>query len=142
MYNDALQFYEMAKQKFSPENIIIYGKSLGTGVASYLASEKNCNKVILETPYYCMRSMARTYAPLYPAALIKYSFPVNKYLKKIAVPITVFHGTTDEVIPYKQSKKLKEELPSIELLTVPGASHNNLYKFPLVNQKLDSLLAG
>jgi uncharacterized protein len=142
MYSDALQFFEIAKQKFSPENIIIYGKSLGTGIASYLASEKNCKKAILETPYYSMRSMARTYAPLYPAALIKYSFPVNKYLKKVTVPITVFHGTTDEVIPYKQSKKLKEELPKIELITVPGALHNNLYKFPLVTQKLDSLLAG
>jgi pimeloyl-ACP methyl ester carboxylesterase len=131
----------MAKQKFSPENIIIYGKSLGTGVASYLASEKKCKKVILETPYYSMRSMARTYAPLYPAALIKYYFPVNEYLKKVNVPITIFHGTMDEVIPYKQSKKIKEELPKIELITVPEAFHNNLYKFPLVIQKMDSLLA-
>jgi uncharacterized protein len=141
MYSDALQFYKMAKQKFSPENIIIYGKSLGTGVASYLASEKKCKKVILETPYYSMRSMARTYAPLYPAALIKYYFPVNEYLKKVNVPITIFHGTMDEVIPYKQSKKIKEELPKIELITVPEAFHNNLYKFPLVIQKMDSLLA-
>jgi hypothetical protein len=142
MYMDALRFYQMAKEKFAAENIIIYGKSLGTGVASYLASVKDCRKLVLETPYYSMRSMARTYAPLYPAPLIKYRFPINEYLKKVAVPITIFHGTTDEVIPYKQSKKLKEELPSIELITVPGAFHNNLFKIPLVTQKMDSLLAG
>ena len=39
----------------------------------------------------------------------KYSFPINEYLGKIKVPITIFHGTTDEEIPYKQSKKLKKE---------------------------------
>ena len=44
MYSDALQFYEMARQKFYPENIIIYGKSLGTGVAAFLASEKKIAK--------------------------------------------------------------------------------------------------
>jgi uncharacterized protein len=142
MYSDASRFYQMAQEKFSTKNIIIYGKSLGTGVASYLASVKACKKLILETPYCNMRSMARTYAPLYPAALIKYSFPINEYLKKVKVPITIFHGTTDEVIPYKQSKKLKQELPSIELIAVPGGFHNDLYKFPLVTQKMDSLLAG
>ena len=142
MYDDALLMYRLANQKTSPDSIILYGKSLGTGVASYLSSVKPCKKLILETPYYNMRSMARNYAPLYPASLAKYSFPINEYLRKLKVPVTVFHGTTDEVIPYKQSKKLKKEIPSIELITVPGAFHNNLYKFQIVTQKLDSLLAG
>ena len=140
MYEDAILFYDLAIKKTIPENIIIYGKSLGTGVASYLASIKFCKQLVLETPYYSMTSMARNYAPLYPASLIRYSFPVYQYLKEVKTPITIFHGTSDRVVPYKQSQKLKKEVPSIELITVPDGTHNNLYKFPAVIQKLDLLL--
>ena len=140
MYEDATLFYDLAIKKTTSEKIIIYGKSLGTGVASYLASIKSCNHLVLETPYYSMTSMARNYAPLYPVSLIRYSFPVYQYLKAVKAPITIFHGTSDKVVPYKQSQKLRKEMPVIELITVPGGTHNNLYTFPAVIQKLDSIL--
>ena len=142
MYDDALFLYQLAIKKTSAENIILYGKSLGTGVASYLASVKACKQLILETPYYSMTSMTRHYVPIYPAGLLRYSFPGFQYLKKVKVPVSIFHGTSDEVIPYSQSIKLKRELPGINLITVPNGKHNNLYRFPRVIQKLDSLLAG
>jgi uncharacterized protein len=142
MYHDALLLYGLAIKKTAADNIIIYGKSLGTGVASYLASAKRCKQLILETPYYSMASMTRYYVPIYPARLLRYSFPSFQYLKKVNVPVTIFHGTSDEVIPYSQSMKLKKELPRINLITVLNGKHNNLYRFPRVIQKLDSLLAG
>src|SRR5215203_2541818 len=142
MYADALILYELAIKKAPSKNIVIYGKSLGTGVASYLASLKPCKKLILETPYYSMTSMSQTYVPIYPAHLLRYTFPTNEYLKKVKSPVIIFHGTGDEVIPYKQSLKLKNEFPEVELITVPKGKHNSLYQYPLVTQKLDSLLAG
>jgi alpha-beta hydrolase superfamily lysophospholipase len=142
MYDDALFLYQLAIKKTSAENIILYGKSLGTGVASYLASVIPCRQLILETPYYSMTSMTRHYVPIYPAGLLRYSFPGFQYLKKVNAPVTIFHGTSDEVIPYSQSMKLKKELPDINLITVPNGKHNNLYNFSAVIQKLDSLLAG
>lgn len=142
MYADALLFYQLAKSKTAAEEIIIYGKSLGTGVASYLASKKPCQQLILETPYYSMTSMTQNYVPIYPATLLRYSFPVNEYLKDLKIPITIFHGTSDEVIPYRQTLKLKKEFPAIQLIAIPGGKHNNLYLYPIVLQKLDSLLAG
>ena len=142
MYEDALLFYKLARERTPAENIIIYGKSLGTGVASYLASSKSCKKLILETPYYSMTSMSQTYVPIYPARLLRYTFPTNEYLKAVKVPVIIFHGTEDEVIPYKQSLKLKKQFPWIDLVTVPKGKHNNLYQYRAVIQKLDSLLAG
>ena len=142
MYDDALLLYHVAIKETSVENIILYGKSLGTGVASYLASVKSCKQLILETPYYSMVSMTRHYVPIYPARLLRYSFPSFQYLKEVKAPVTIFHGTADEVIPYSQSIKLKKELPHINLIIVPGGTHNNLYNFPTVIQKVDSLLAG
>jgi fermentation-respiration switch protein FrsA (DUF1100 family) len=89
-----------------------------------------------------MTSMTRHYVPIYPARLLRYSFPSFQYLKEVIAPVTIFHGTSDEVIPYSQSMKLKKELPDINLITVPNGKHNNLYNFSAVIQKLDSLLAG
>jgi uncharacterized protein len=140
MYDDSMLFYDLAAKNTAGKDIIIYGKSLGTGVASWLASKVRCNQLILETPYYSMTSMTRHYVPIYPASLMRYSFPVNEYLKNVKVPITIFHGTFDEVIPFKQSAKLKKEFNYIELIRVPRGRHNNLYAFPEVIQKLDSLL--
>lgn len=142
MYEDALLLYNLATEKTAAENIIIYGKSLGTGVASYLASLKPNKKLILETPYYSMTSMSHNYVPIYPASLLRYNFPTNEYLTKVKSPVIIFHGTDDEVIPYKQSLQLKKKIPGIELITVPNGKHNNLYEFPAVTQKLDSLLTG
>jgi alpha-beta hydrolase superfamily lysophospholipase len=142
MYDDALFLYQLAIKKTSAENIILYGKSLGTGVASYLATVIPCRQLILDTPYNSMTSMTRHYVPIYPAGLLRYSFPGFQYLKKVNAPVTIFHGTSDEVIPYSQSMKLKKELPRINLITVLNGKHNNLYRFPRVIQKLDSLLAG
>lgn len=142
IYNDALLLYQLAIQKTPAKNIIIYGKSLGTGVASYVAFKNMCKKLVLETPYYSMSSITRHYVPVYPTALLRYSFPINEYLKNLSIPITIFHGTSDQVIPYEQSLKLKRDYPKIELITIPGATHNNLFQFPVVIQKIDSLLAG
>ena len=142
MYDDSMLFYNLAIDSMNQKDIIIYGKSLGTGVASWLASKKSCQQLILETPYYSMTSMTQHYVPIYPASLLRYSFPVNEHLQNVKVPATIFHGTADEVIPYKQSLNLKKEFPKVNLITVPGGRHNNLYRFPDVIQKLDSLLAG
>ena len=57
------------------------------------------------------------------------------------MPITIFHGTDDGVIPYRCAKKLKEVLKSSdEFITIEKGLHNNLTDFPLYHQKLDSLL--
>ena len=52
LYEGALQLYKLAKLRFKPSEIIIYGKSLGTGIATQLASIRDCQHLILETPYY------------------------------------------------------------------------------------------
>ena len=141
MYDDAAMFYKMARARFSKDSIIIYGKSMGTGVAAQLASVTDCKRVILETPYYSMDALMKHYAFIYPVSwLAKYHFPTYSYFKKIEVPITLFHGTKDEMIPYKQAVKLVKENPGVELVTIEKGKHNNLNDFPSFHQQLDALL--
>lgn len=138
---EALLMYEWASKEISSDSIIIYGKSIGTGVASYIASLRNCKQLILETPYYSIPSLAKYYFPVYPVNwMIKYSFPVHDYLKEVKKPITIFHGTRDEVVPYKHSTWLKQESNNIERITIENGTHNNLASFKLFQRKIDSLL--
>ena len=128
--------YRLAGEQVHSDSIIVYGKSIGTGIAAYVAANSNCRQLILETPYYSMKVLAGHYFPIYPVnSLIKYSFPVHYYLKKVQAPITVFHGTKDEVVPYKHSRWLKEENKNIELITIENGKHNNLSAFDPVSEK-------
>lgn len=141
LYDDAATLYKMARARFSKDSIIVYGKSIGTGIASQLASVKDCKRLILETPYYSIETMMSHYAFIYPISLMtKYHFPNDKYFKKIEVPVTLFHGTKDEIIPYIQSVKLVKENALANLITIEKGKHNNLNDSPLFHQQLDSLL--
>lgn len=72
--------------------------------------------------------------------MIKYSIPTYMYFQYINAPITIFHGTKDGVIPYKQAKRLAEQKKGVELITIEKGRHNNLNDFPLFQKKIDSLL--
>ncbi len=141
LYNDAALLYKMARARFPKDSIIIYGKSIGTGIAAQLASVRDCKRLILETPYYNMEALMKHYAFIYPVDwLTKYHFPTCDYFKKIEAPVTLFHGTEDEVIPYKQAERLTKENPGTELVAIKNGKHNNLNDSRVFHQHLDSLL--
>jgi len=141
MYEDAALVYQMARSGFAKDSIIIYGKSLGTGIAAWLASVKDCRKLILESPYYSMDALMQHYLFAYPMHwLSKYHFPTNEYLPKVEVPVIIFHGTDDDIIPIKQSEKLKAIYPKAELIQIAGGNHNDLSNFPVFHEKLNELL--
>jgi alpha-beta hydrolase superfamily lysophospholipase len=143
LYTEAMQVYKMVVDSgYAPRNIIIYGKSLGTGIAAQLSSVKKCKRLILESPYYSVENLASRYAWMYPVQwMIHYKIPAYQYLQKVKAPVTIFHGTNDETIPFSNSEKLQPFLKTgDELIAVEGGGHNNLNDFPLMKQKLDSLL--
>jgi uncharacterized protein len=142
LYQQAAKIYTIATEKFTANQVIIFGKSFGTGIAAYLASAKNCRQLILETPYYSIADLFGCYAPIYPTqAMANYKIPSYQYLHNVKVPITIFHGTDDGVIPYRCAVKLKKVLKSSDqFITIQNGTHHNLNDFPLFHQKLDSLL--
>ncbi len=142
LYEMALQVYKLARTKYKPEQIIIYGKSLGTGIAAELASVRDCRQLILETPHYSFTSLMRIICWMYPVDMLShYKMPIHTYLSKVTALITIFHGTADGVIPYFNAQRLKPVLKSTdEFVTIEGGSHNDLNGFALMQQKLDSLL--
>jgi pimeloyl-ACP methyl ester carboxylesterase len=142
LYDWALVFYKLARARFSPDSIVIYGRSLGTGIATQLASVRDCRNLILETPYYSFPSLTDNYLPVYPSErLIHFKFPNWQYLQKVTAPVTIFHGTNDGVIPIRNPRRLIPFLKKDdEFISIEKGTHNDLVKFPLFNSKLDSLL--
>jgi uncharacterized protein len=138
----SLVFYKLARSRWKPSQIVLYGRSFGTGLAAQLASVRDCRRLILDCPYYSMTSLFRRYLFLYPVAMmLHYHLPINEYLPAVTAPVTIFHGDADRVIPYSNSRLLEPLLkPGDEYVTIPGAGHNNLHDFPLFKQKLDSVM--
>lgn len=143
LYEEALQSYTLAKSNFAADSIIIYGKSLGTGLASYVASRKNCQQLILETPYKSMTSIFGRYGFMYPLnSMLHYKLPTIDYLKNVVAKVTIFQGTNDWVVPYSNAIELKTVLkPKDEFVTIKDAEHNNINSFDVYHKKLDSLLS-
>jgi fermentation-respiration switch protein FrsA (DUF1100 family) len=91
------------------KNIILYGESLGTGVAAHLAQNKNYAGIILETPFTSMIDAAKTFYPYIPVnLLLKDKFENYKKVKNINIPILVMHGEEDQIVPFSMGKKIYE----------------------------------
>jgi alpha-beta hydrolase superfamily lysophospholipase len=142
LYDYALEVYILARSRWKPSQIILYGKSLGTGIAAQLADVRDCRRLILETPYYSLESVAGHYLPVYPwGRLLHYHFPTYSHLTAVTAPITIFQGTADWMVPYGNASRLKPLLKrGDEFVTIEGGGHNDLHDFPLFREKLDSVL--
>lgn len=143
MLKDAELFYEYALNEYSEDEITLYGRSLGTGLASWLAGRHQPKRLILETPYYSLAAMARRYYPIYPSQLaLRYNFESFEYLKTAKCRVHIFHGTADAVVPYAQGKKLFESLPEGQgqLITIENGAHKNLAEFGEFRQHLKTIL--
>lgn len=142
LYAYALVLYRLARSRWRPDQIIIYGKSLGTGVAAQLADVRDCRRLILECPYYSMTSLVRHYMPIWPVgSMLHYKFPTYEHLPKVTAPITIFHGTSDGVVPYSNASGLKPLLKAgDEFITIEGGGHNDLHDHQEFKSRIRSLL--
>ncbi len=143
MYADAQRTYDHLKEMVPEENIIIYGRSLGTGMATYLASENKPSKLILETPYYSIADVAKHRFPIFPVSrLLKYKFPSNEFIKEVNCETIIFHGTDDLVVPYSSGEKLFEvsDKQKTTFITIEGGTHNDLVTFDNYNDQLKLFL--
>ncbi len=94
LYDLAFVFYKLARSRWKPLQIVLYGQGFGTGIAAQLASVRDCRRLILERPYYSMTSVFRRYLFLYPVGgrFLHYHLPVYEYLPTVTAPITIIDG--------------------------------------------------
>jgi fermentation-respiration switch protein FrsA (DUF1100 family) len=92
------------------ENIVLYGESLGTGIATEIAQNNNFAGVILETPFTSMVDAAKKFYPYIPVKLLlRDKYENIKKIKNIRSPILVMHGEADQIVPFEMGQKIFQE---------------------------------
>ncbi len=143
LYNDADFMYNYVKERYAEGEITVYGRSLGTTFATYVASKHNPNQLILETPYYSMVDVAKNRFPLIPVKqFMNYHFPTYKFINDVKCNISIIHGTSDKVVPFSSGEKLFDAAPkaNTKFISIKGASHNNLIDFEVYHREINTIL--
>jgi alpha-beta hydrolase superfamily lysophospholipase len=138
-----MQFiYDKIKEKIDEKYIIIYGRSLGSGFATKLASINNPKMLILDAPYYSMKHITGRYLPFMPLSLIlRYPIPTYKWIKYVKCPIHIIHGTKDTLIPFKAAIKLSQKNSGkSRLYPIIDGGHKNLNNFESYQKVLAEIL--
>lgn len=127
LYADNQMAYNEMKKRYPEKNITVLGYSIGTGMAAQLAATNKPKLLILQAPYYSMTDLAHQILPFIPSWVLKYKLATNVYVKQCQMPIVIFHGTSDEVIPYTSSVQLqRENKTNVTLISLQGQAHNGI----------------
>ena len=131
----------LINQKIKSKNIIVYGESLGTAIATKLSTNYSFNMTILEAPFTSVADVAQKRYWIFPAKyLVLDNFDILGIIKKIKSPLLLLHGYKDYVINIAFGKKVFEVAPKPKkALFVQNAGHNNLFEFNLVSKILNFL---
>ena len=108
MHADAEALYQAALERYEGKEFIIYGRSIGSGVAAKLAKTHPPKMLLLETPYYNFPDLVSQLYPVIPSAILRYTLSTDQYIANTEYPVHLFHGTMDELIPYTSSVRLAE----------------------------------
>jgi uncharacterized protein len=108
--------------------VILWGMSLGTGVAAEMAKRGRGAALVLVAPYTSILDMAAHYVPFLPARwLMDDHFETLAKAPQIQVPTLVFHGTRDEVVPFSMGERVAHAISGAKLVAVEGGHHTDLF---------------
>ena len=138
-YSDALKIYDTISPNHRSVSVI--GRSLGSGIATYLAANKKINKLVLITPYDSINNMAKSAYPIFPIDLmLKDKFDSLSRADAIKSPTLIFMAETDNVVQHKHTENLIRKLPK-NLLTVKyvkNSDHSSITDQQAYKQDLKS----
>ncbi len=128
---DALAVFDWAKAKGAP--IVIWGHSLGSGPATYAASRREAEALLLEAPFLSAVSVAAERYPFAPVKLLmKDQYPADAWIAAVEEPVFVAHGARDRAIGVANGERLSAVAPNLYALWIaPEAGHDDLWSWGL-----------
>ncbi|MEO6254974.1 MAG: alpha/beta fold hydrolase [Ferruginibacter sp.] len=132
MLSDMQFVYETLAAKYHENHIIVYGRSMGSGFATKVASDNKPRYLILDAPYFSFKKAVERFLPILPVRLVlRYHMRTDKWITQVNCHTYILHGTKDWLLPVSNSEKLQALNPGkITLIRIPGGGHNNLPGFP------------
>jgi fermentation-respiration switch protein FrsA (DUF1100 family) len=142
LYQDAHVVLKWVQTNMPHQKLVVYGRSLGTAVASHLAKESKPDLLILETPFDELAgTMSAAIKPLLYFFPLRHTFSNKEFLPSVTCRKVIFHGTNDWVVPLSSAEKLKPLLnENDEFVIIEGGGHRNLRDFPIYHEKLKEIL--
>lgn len=139
---DALQWYDYAVSELKPARVSVFGRSLGSGAAVFLAAQRNISQVILVTPFDSLVEVARRHYPYLPVSLmLKHRFDSIGRAPKISAPLLCLAAQRDEIIPPSHARKLYDAWAGPKRwVELEEAGHNTTDSHPLFWQNVASFL--
>lgn len=138
--DDVLQLWNYVAANYKDKKVVFYGRSLGTGLATKLATQVPADLLVLVSPYESMTQMAREYYPWVPPFVLRYPLKTNELLPQIHSPILLLHGDSDKLIPIAHSKHLLALNPDAHLVEIEGAGHGDIHNFDKYTNTLKQAL--
>ncbi len=134
LYRDAEAAFDhiAARPEFSGSSIVVFGRSLGAAVAVELATRRQVEALVLESPFTSVSEMARLQNRFLPSRLlVRARFDNLAKMPEVRAPVLVFHGTDDEIVPVDMGRRVYEEAPGRKrLFLLEGAMHNDPHHEP------------
>lgn len=143
MFSDALEVYDKLKNtsEIDSTRIIVIGRSIGTGVATYLSSQRKTAATVLITPYENMIDVAFEKYPFVPISLlIKHRFESDKYAPTIATPMLALISANDQIIPKHHAYKLKEAWKGKTEVLEVNEDHNSIMNNEAVWENIEGFV--
>ena len=131
MLSDMQFVYNTLLKEYDEQHLIVYGRSMGSGFASKIASENKPRYLILDAPYYSFLKVVERFLPMLPVRLVlRFHLRTDKWIPLVNCHTYIIHGTNDWLIPIKHSERLQKIKPKkITLIRIHGGGHNNLPEF-------------
>lgn len=130
LYETAAAAYDAlaAKPGVDRGRIVVYGRSLGTAPATWLAGERAVAGLVLESPFTNAREMARQRYALFPRFIVRLRLDNLGNISRVHAPILILQGTADLLVPPEMGRRLAAAAPEpVELMAIEGAGHNETY---------------
>ncbi|MFY9314600.1 MAG: alpha/beta hydrolase [Burkholderiales bacterium] len=139
---DALRWHDYAQKELGAKDVIAFGRSLGSGAAVFLASQRSLKAVVLVAPFDSLVEVARHHYPLLPVkALLRHPFDSASRAPQIAAPLLCIAAARDEVIPAARARRLYEAWGGPKRwVLLEEASHNTTDSHPLFWQSVTDFL--
>jgi hypothetical protein len=124
-----LAYNALVSEGVKPSSIIVYGESLGSGVAVQLAAERQVGGVVLDAPYTSIVDVAVRAYPFLPVRLLLSDrYESSKYIARVQAPLLILHGELDAVIPVAMGRELFGLANEPKRLAIfPAGGHSDLY---------------
>jgi uncharacterized protein len=128
LYEDAEAILDLlATRGIHSDRIVLWGTSLGTGVAAEMARRGRGSRVVLVSPYTSIPDLVANVVPFLPAGiLVPDHFDTLSKASCIRVPTLIVHGDADEIVPFRMGQELAQVIPLASLLRVTGGHHGDL----------------